>query len=115
MALSHAQVAVPHGALSGPVTSPARDHLALVPSYPAVFLTFADDVELRRAGPIWRRRLKRFPAGLVHAAEQGDARALCGTFVDRLEAFGRSRHPFERVEASRRCPACHVAAGRPTA
>jgi hypothetical protein len=31
-----------------------------------------------------------------------------------LEAFGRSRHPFERFEVSDRCPTCDAAAGRPT-
>jgi hypothetical protein len=115
MSPRHAQLSADDSVFSAPVLAPARDHLALVPPPPAVPLTYADGVELRRVGPVWRRRLRRFPAGLVHAAEPGSRSSLCGVPLARLEAFGRSRHPFERFEESRRCVACDVAAGRPTA
>ena len=79
-----------------------------------MYLSFADRVELRRTGPVWRRRLRRFPSGLIHAADLRGEATLCGTPVNRLEAFGRSRHPFELVAETDRCPDCHVVAGRPT-
>ena len=53
--------------------------------------------------------------GQVHAAELRGTFSLCGLPLDSLHEFGRSRYPFERFEETRRCPACHVAAGRPTA
>jgi hypothetical protein len=95
------------------LSSPVRDLLAVVPDAPIVYLSFADSVGLRRTGPVWRRRLRRFPAGLVHAAEPRSQETLCGAPVNRLEAFGRSRHPFERFAETERCTDCHVAAGRP--
>ena len=95
------------------LSSPVRDLLAVVPDARIVYLSFADSVELRRTGPVWRRRLRRFPAGLVHAAEPRGEETLCGTPVNRLEAFGRSRHPFERFDETDRCADCHRAAGRP--
>jgi len=82
---------------------------------PTGLLTYADDVELRRTGPVWRRVLRRFPAGRVHAARPDDRVALCGAGLEALEAFGRTRHPFERFAPARRCRACDLAAGRPTA
>jgi hypothetical protein len=89
---------------------PMRDHLSLVqPTY----LTFADGVELRRSGPWWRREQRRSPSGLVHAAHLHSPQTLCGVPLETLEAFGRSRHPFERLEAARRCSGCGAAAGRP--
>jgi hypothetical protein len=114
MAPQHAYLSQHDSTLSAPVATSTRDHLALVPSY-TIYLTYADGVELRRTGPVWRRVPRRFPAGLVHAAEPTGSTALCGASLRSLEAFGRSRHPFERFEVSDRCPACDAAAGRPTA
>lgn len=105
-----------HRRLASATPASARERLTLVtPPRVALLLTFADDVELRQTGPVWRRTRRRFPAGLVHAAELDTRVALCGTPLELLEAFGRSRHPFETIDPSRRCFACHVAAGRPTA
>ncbi len=98
--------------LSATADLPSRDHLALAPP---IYLTYADGVELRRTGALWRRAQRRFPAGLVHAAHLHSPLALCGVPVESLESFGRSRHPFEQFAAVRRCTRCHTAAGRPTA
>jgi hypothetical protein len=93
-----------------------RERLTLVPSTRVdIFRTFADTVEERRSGPVWRREVRRLPAGPVHAAELQGVLSLCGLPLDSLHEFGRSRHPFERVDEADRCPACHIAAGRPTA
>jgi hypothetical protein len=112
--LSEHLLALSEPAAPAPAPAPARDHLVLVPSDP-ILLTFADAVELRGTGPLWRRQRRRFPAGRLHAAKPGSEVALCGMPLDSLEAFGRSRHPFERCEVEERCPRCHVVAGRPVA
>lgn len=78
----------------------------------SVFLTFADAE--RRVRPRLFAAARRVPSGWIHAARGGAERSLCGLALDQLSAFGRSRHPFERYPAVRRCPTCHVAAGRPT-
>jgi hypothetical protein len=52
---------------------------------------------------------------MVHAADLLDDATLCGLALQGLHEFGRSRYPFERFDESRRCRACHLAAGRPTA
>jgi hypothetical protein len=110
-ALRHIDASLPSA-----VPLPDRDRLTLVPSsHVDVHRTFADTVEERRSGPVWRREVRRVPAGLVHAAELQGALSVCGLPLDSLHEFGRSRHPFERVDETDRCPACHVAAGRPTA
>jgi hypothetical protein len=98
--------------LSPAATAPARERLTLlVTTHPGVHRTFADTVESYRSGPLWRRRERCLPAGLVHAAElQGD-RSLCGLPLDSLQEFGRSRHPFERFVEGERCPVCHASAG----
>jgi hypothetical protein len=76
-----------------------------------VHRTFADAVESRRSGPAWRRQERLLPAGMVHGAELQKTSSLCGLPLDSLHEFGRSRHPFERFDASRRCPDCHAATG----
>ncbi len=102
--------------LPSAVHTPSRDRLTLVlPTRADVHRTFADAVEAQRSGPVWRRQVRHVPAGLVHAAELRGTFSLCGLPLDSLHEFGRSRYPFERFEETRRCPACHVAAGRPTA
>jgi hypothetical protein len=107
MAPQHAYLPAADGTF---VPVPARDHLSLVQP---VYLTFADSVELRRTGPFWRREQRRAPAGLAHAAHLHSPQALCGVPLESLEAFGRSRHPFEELESGQRCPACDAVAGRP--
>jgi hypothetical protein len=92
--------------------TPRREHLTLVRE-PRVVFTYADDVELRTTGPLWRRRQRRFPAGLVHAAVERSTAALCGTPLETLEAFGRRRHPFEGFDVTVRCTACDLAAEGP--
>ena len=111
MAPQHAYVFDQDDTFSRPVPAPVRDHLSLVRP---IYLTYADGVELRRTGPLWRREQRRFPAGLVHAAHLHSPLALCGAPLGSLEAFGRSRHPFERFDASQRCEECHAEAGQPT-
>jgi hypothetical protein len=108
MAPQHAYLPAPGGSFAHPV--PAHDRLSLVDP---VYLTFADGVELRPAGSWWRREQRRSPSGLVHAAHLHSPQALCGAPLEALEAFGRSRHPFEQFEAAQRCPGCSAAAGRP--
>lgn len=93
-----------------------REGLAVVRTLrPAVFRTFAEDSQSQRSGPLWRRVRRRIPAGPVHAAGLQGEDALCGRSLETLHEFGRSRFAFERFEETRRCPACDVAAGRPTA
>ncbi|WP_191908007.1 hypothetical protein [Nocardioides cynanchi] len=105
--MDETQLAVPR-----PVSSAQR--LTLVPTQPGtVHRTFADAAETRRSGPPWRRRERRMPAGLVHAAELVADRSLCGLPLDSLHEFGRSRYAFEHFEAHLRCSACHAAAGSP--
>ncbi|MFZ2015622.1 MAG: hypothetical protein WAV00_17535 [Nocardioides sp.] len=112
MAPQHAYLFDNDSTLSGPVSAPARDHLSLVRP---VYLTYADRAELRRTGPVWRREQRRFPAGLVHAAHLHSPLALCGAPLESLEAFGRSRHPFEGFDVSERCQECNAEAAQPTA
>jgi hypothetical protein len=109
MSPRHAYLSPHDSTFSGPV--PTRDHLSLVRP---IYRTYADGAELRQTGPLWRREQRRFPAGLVHAAHLHSPLALCGVPLDSLEAFGRSRHPFERSAASERCPGCDAVAGHPT-
>jgi hypothetical protein len=78
-----------------------------------VFLTFADAE--RRVRPRFLGTPVRVPSGRIHAAENGASCTLCGIALDALSGFGRSRHPFERFPFRRRCPSCHIAAGRPYA
>jgi hypothetical protein len=111
-----------HGALPEGISSPAvlhtqaRERLSLVPAFrPAVFRTFSEDVQIQGYGPVWRRQRRLVPDGPVHAAGLAGRDALCGRPLETLHEFGRSRHPFERIEESRRCPECDLAAGRPTA
>lgn len=94
---------------------PGRDRLTLVSSRVDVHRTFADAEATRRSGSLWRRTTRRVPAGMVHAADLLDDATLCGLALQGLHEFGRSRYPFERFDESRRCRACHLAAGRPTA
>ena len=102
----------PTGASAPPA---GRVRLSLVrPSRATVFRTFADGELTHRTGPVWRREVRRVPDGLVHAAGVQGGRALCGTSLDALREFGRSRYPFERFDEVLCCPTCHVAAGRPT-
>jgi len=110
-----------HSDGTSPVASSAeraatgRERLTLVRARRvSVFRTFADGVQIQRSGPVWSRRRRQLPFGLVHAAELQGELALCGRPLDLLYEFGRSRHPFERVDRSRRCPTCDLAAGRPT-
>ncbi len=56
MAPQHAYVFDQDSTFSGPVSAPERDHLSLVRP---IYLTYADGVELRRSGPLWRRRQRR--------------------------------------------------------
>lgn len=102
----------------GPTASSApsrgRERLAVVrPRRTTVYRTFADGELTERSGPVWRREVRRVPDGLVHAAELQGRQALCGTSLEVLHEFGRSRYPFERFDETLRCSACHVAAGRP--
>jgi hypothetical protein len=100
---------------SASTPTPGRERLTLVRSTrPPVFRTFADAVQTQRSGPVWRRRHRRMPAGLVHAAELQGHDSLCGRALETLHEFGRSRHAFEHFDETLRCPACDVAAGRPT-
>jgi len=107
MAPRHALLSAADGTF---VPVPARDHLSLVQP---VYITFADRVELRQTGPLWRREQRRSPVGLAHAAHLHSPKALCGAPLESLEAFGRSRHPFEGFETGQRCRTCDAAAGRP--
>jgi hypothetical protein len=76
-----------------------------------VHRTFAEDVEIRSSGPVWRRRERLIPAGFVHAARVQDEWSLCGILLDSLREFDRGRYPFERLDESQRCPVCHAASG----
>lgn len=78
-------------------------------------LTYAEDVQTEVSWSGLRRRRREVPSGIVHAAEPGASVALCGTPLRTLHEFGRSRHPFERVESDDRCLVCDEAAGRPSA
>jgi hypothetical protein len=101
---------------AGLVPAEGRERLTLVRSVRlTVFRTFAEGEQVQRTGPVWRRQRRRVPAGLVHAADLQSRHALCGRALETLREFGRSRHAFERFDETRRCPACDVAAGRPTA
>jgi hypothetical protein len=104
--------------LGAPVRSqapiPAGERLTLVPEHAEVHRTYADGERARSSGRLWRRSTRRVPAGLVHAAELDGARSLCGLPLDTLHEFGRSRHPFERFDVSRRCPECHLSTGGTT-
>ena len=103
---------VPDTLPAAPGPAPAAQRLTLVTPEPGnVHRTFADAVEIRRSGPLWRREERRLPAGLVHAAELVDDRSLCGLPLGSLHEFGRSRYAFERFEADLRCADCHAAAG----
>jgi hypothetical protein len=96
--------------------TPPHERLTLVPSTGVdIYRSFADAAEEQRSGPVWRHQVRRVPGGLVHAAELHGASSLCGLPLDSLHEFGRSRYPFERFDETRRCPVCHIAAGRPTA
>jgi hypothetical protein len=114
-------MAAEHGALPEGISPPvmlhalARERLSPVPAFrPAVFRTFAEGVQVLGYGPVWHRQRSLVPDGLVHAAGLAGREALCGRPLQTLHEFGRSRHPFERVEESRRCPECDLAAGHPT-
>jgi hypothetical protein len=101
-----------HALPDHPVGSPRKGRRRLTsvaPSGAGGHRTFADDVEIRSAGPVWHRRERLMPAGFVHAAQVQDEWSLCGILLDSLHEFDRGRHPFERVAQSRRCPVCHAA------
>jgi hypothetical protein len=82
----------------------------------AVYRTFADGLTTGRGRfSVTRRRPARpAPVGAVHAAAPSDASTLCGIDLDGLAEFGRSRYPYERFPAGRRCPVCDTAAGHPS-
>jgi hypothetical protein len=101
--------------LPSAVATGVHERLTLVKSTRVdVYRTFADAAEAQRSGPVWRQQVHRVPAGLVHAVELEGTASLCGLPLDSLHEFGRSHYPFERFDETRRCPVCHVAAGRPT-
>ncbi len=104
------QHALPDHAASSPRRPRLR--LALVSTTGAdARRTFAEDVEIRSSGPVWRRRERLAPAGLLHAAEARGEWTLCGILLDSLHEFDRGRYPFERFDPSGRCPVCHAASG----